>query len=81
MEFDPIVKDNIFHFCTKDKELFVVLGDYDSNLLQRLNHYRKLQNTTVVLEELNDGSEVKFNIMELLKQDQELNDHFSLEWI
>lgn len=81
LEFDPIVKDNIFHFCTKDKELFVVLGDYDSNLLQRLNHYRKLQNTTVVLEELNDGSEVKFNIMELLKQDQELNDHFSLEWI
>ncbi|MCT0164545.1 site-specific DNA-methyltransferase [Lactobacillus helveticus] len=77
----PEVDGNNYHFVTDDKEVFAILGNYDENLLEKINKQRKLPNATVVLREMNNGSETKFNLIEKLKQEPELNDHFSLEWL
>ncbi|KAA8802236.1 site-specific DNA-methyltransferase, partial [Lactobacillus crispatus] len=70
-----------YHFVTDDKEVFAILGKYDENLLEKINKQRKLPNATVVLREMDNGSEIKFNLIEKMKQEPELNDHFSLEWL
>ncbi|NRN73478.1 hypothetical protein IMAU80627_02032 [Lactobacillus helveticus] len=77
----PEVDGNNYHFVTDDKEVFAILGNYDENLLEKINKQRKLPNATVVLREMDNGSETKFNLIEKLKQEPELNDHFSLEWL
>lgn len=69
------------YFVTNDKEIFIILGNYDETLLEKLNQERKLSNATVVLREMSKGSEAKFNLSEKLKQEPELNNHFSLEWL
>ncbi len=81
LDVNPVVSKYGFHYIDMEKELFFIFDSYDINILQILNQDRKLQNATVVLRELPNGSELKFNIIEMLKQDQQLNDHFSLEWI
>jgi adenine-specific DNA-methyltransferase len=81
LEVSPEVDGYNYHFVTNDKEVFVILGNYDDNLLEKLNKQRKLYNATVVLREMDNGSETKFNLIEKLKQKPELNDHFSLEWL
>lgn len=81
LEASPEVDGDNYHFVTDDKEVFAILGDYDENLLEEINKQRKLPNATVVLREMNNGSETKFNLIEKLKQEPELNDHFSLEWL
>lgn len=81
LEASPEINGDNYHFITSDKEVFVILGTYDEKLLEKLNHERKLSNATVVLREINNGSEIKFNLIEKLKQEPELNDHFSLEWL
>ncbi|KAF0386406.1 site-specific DNA-methyltransferase [Pediococcus acidilactici] len=81
LEASPEVDGDNYHFVTDDKEVFAILGNYDENLLEKINKQRKLPNATVVLREMNNGSETKFNLIEKLKQEPELNDHFSLEWL
>lgn len=81
LEASPEVDGDNYHYATDDKEVFVILGKYDENLLEKINKQRKLPNATVVLREMNDGSETKFNLIEKMKQEPELNDHFSLEWL
>ena len=77
----PIVQENNYHFVTDTKEVFVILGNYSENLLDALDKKRKLANATVVLKEMDSGSEIKFNLIEKLKQEPGLNDHFVLEWL
>lgn len=77
----PIVQENNYHFVTDTKEVFVILGNYSENLLDALDKERKLANATVVLKEMDSGSEIKFNLIEKLKQEPGLNDHFVLEWL
>ncbi|MDN5989494.1 MAG: site-specific DNA-methyltransferase, partial [Lactobacillus sp.] len=77
----PEIDGDNYHFVSDDKEVFVILGKYDEKLLEQLDKKRKLPNATVVLREMNNGSETKFNLIEKLKQEPELNDHFSLEWL
>ena len=81
LEAFPEVDGDNYHFVTYDKEVFAILGNYDENLLEKINKQRKLPNATVVLREMDNGSETKFNLIEKLKQEPELNDHFSLEWL
>lgn len=81
LEASPEVDGDNYHFVTDDKEVFAILGNYDENLLEKLNKQRKLPNAAVVLREMDNGSETKFNIIEKLKQEPELNDYFSLEWL
>ncbi|MFR0612437.1 site-specific DNA-methyltransferase [Limosilactobacillus balticus] len=83
LDVTPEIDGDNYHFTTDDKEVFVILGNYDEALLDKLNEKRKLQNATVVLREMSNGSgsEVKFNLLEKMKQDIELNNHFSLEWL
>ena len=81
LETSPEVDGDNYHFVTADKEVFVILGNYDEKLLEKLNNKRKLQNATIVLREMDNGSETKFNLIEKLKQEPELNNHFSLEWL
>ena len=81
LEASPEVDGDNYHFVTSDKEVFVILGNYDEKLLEKLNNERKLSNATVVLREMDSGSEIKFNLIEKLKQEPELNDHFNLEWL
>ncbi|MBD5316566.1 MAG: site-specific DNA-methyltransferase [Bacteroides sp.] len=81
LETSPEVDGDNYHFVTDDKEVFVILGNYDEKLLEKLNSKRKLQNATIVLREMDNGSETKFNLIEKLKQEPELNNHFSLEWL
>ena len=81
LEASPEVDGDNYHFVTDDKEVFAILGNYDENLLEKINKQRKLPNATVVLREMDNGSETKFNLIEKLKQEPELNDHFSLEWL
>ena len=81
LETSPEVDGDNYHFVTDDKEVFAILGNYDENLLEKINKQRKLPNATVVLREMDNGSETKFNLIEKLKQEPELNDHFSLEWL
>ncbi len=81
LETNPVVDEKNYHFVSDDKEVFVVLGNYSEDLLRELDKQRKLSNATVVLKEMDDGSEIKFNIIEELKQEPELNDHFVLEWL
>ena len=81
LDVTPEIDGDNYHFTTDDKEVFVILGNYDETLLDNLNEKRKLQNAIVVLREMNNGSESKFNLNEKLKQKPELNDHFSLEWL
>lgn len=81
LDVTPEIDGDNYHFTTDDKEVFVILGNYDETLLDNLNEKRKLQNAIVVLREMNNGSETKFNLNEKLKQKPELNDHFSLEWL
>lgn len=77
----PEVDGNNYHFVTDDKEVFVILGQYDEKLLGQLDQKRKLPNATAVICEMDNGSETKFNLIEKIKQEPELNDHFSLEWL
>lgn len=77
----PEVDGNNYHFVTDDKEVFVILGQYDEKLLDQLDQKRKLPNATAVIREMDNGSETKFNLIEKMKQEPELNDHFSLEWL
>ena len=81
LETSPEVDGDNYHFVTDDKEVFAILGKYDENLLEKINKQRKLSNATVVLREMDNGSEIKFNLIEKMKQEPELNDHFSLEWL
>lgn len=81
LNVNPTITDDIYHFVFDMKEVFVVLGDYDDKLLKRLEAQRELPIATVVLRELADGSEIKFNLLEMLKQDSEMNNHFNLEWL
>ena len=81
LEASPEVDGDNYHFVTNDKEIFAILGNYDENLLEKINKQRKLPNATVVLREMDNGSEIKFNLIEKMKQEPELNDHFSLEWL
>lgn len=81
LETSPEVDGDNYHFVTDDKEVFAILGNYDENLLEKINKQRKLPNATVVLREMDNGSEIKFNLIEKIKQEPELNDHFSLEWL
>lgn len=81
LETSPEVDGDNYHFVTDDKEVFAILGKYDENLLEKINKQRKLPNATVVLQEMDNGSEIKFNLIEKMKQEPELNDHFSLEWL
>ncbi|MEH1000677.1 site-specific DNA-methyltransferase [Limosilactobacillus reuteri] len=81
LDISPEIDSNNYHFVTDDKEVFVILGDYDEDLLESLNKQRKLPNATVVLREMDEGSETKFNLIEKLKQEPKLNDHFNLEWL
>ena len=81
LETSPEVDGDNYHFVTDDKEVFAILGNYDENLLEKINKQRKLPNATVVLREMDNGSEIKFNLIEKMKQEPELNDHFSLEWL
>ncbi|WP_407350097.1 site-specific DNA-methyltransferase [Lactococcus garvieae] len=72
---------SIYHFVSADKEVFVVLGDYDDTLLTICDDKRTLPVATIVLQELDNGSELKFNLIEILKQNEELNNHLNLEWL
>lgn len=81
LETSPEVDGDNYHFVTDDKEVFAILGKYDEKLLEKINKQRKLPNATVVLREMDNGSEIKFNLIEKMKQEPELNDHFSLEWL
>lgn len=81
LETSPEVDGDNYHFVTDDKEVFAFLGKYDENLLEKINKQRKLPNATVVLREMDNGSEIKFNLIEKMKQEPELNDHFILEWL
>ncbi|MFR0612438.1 site-specific DNA-methyltransferase [Limosilactobacillus balticus] len=81
LEILPKIAGDDYHFVADDKEVFVILGNYDETLLNKLNEKRKLQNATVILREMSGGSEVKFNLLEKVKQEAELNNHFSLEWV
>lgn len=77
----PEIDGDNYHFVSDDKEVFVILGQYDEKLLEQLDKKRKLPNATAVIREMDNGSETKFNLIEKMKQEQELNDHFSLEWL
>lgn len=77
----PEIDGNNYHFVTDDKEVFVILGQYDEKFLDQLDQKRKLPNANAVIREMDNGSETKFNLIEKMKQEPELNDHFSLEWL
>lgn len=77
----PEIDGDNYHFVSDDKEVFVILGKYDEKLLDELDKERKLPNATAVIREMDNGSENKFNLIEKMKQEPELNDHFSLEWL
>lgn len=77
----PEIDGDNYHFVSDDKEVFVILGKYDEKLLDELDKERKLPNATAVIREMDNGSETKFNLIEKMKQEPELNDHFSLEWL
>lgn len=77
----PEIDGDNYHFVSNDKEVFVILGKYDEKLLDELDKERKLPNATAVIREMDNGSETKFNLIEKMKQEPELNDHFSLEWL
>ncbi|WP_404649857.1 site-specific DNA-methyltransferase [Lacticaseibacillus paracasei] len=81
LDVTPSKQNNIYHFVSSDKELFIVMGQYDATIISNLNGQRILQFATVVLIEEDHGSEVKFNLIEQLKQNEELNNHFNLEWL
>lgn len=81
LSVNPTIDKDIYHFKSDDKEVFVVLGVYDDKLLKKLDSQRQLQVATIVLRELEGGSKIKFNLLEELKQNSELNNHFNLEWI
>ncbi|MFT9022294.1 site-specific DNA-methyltransferase [Lentilactobacillus hilgardii] len=81
LSVNPTITDDIYHFVFDMKEVFVVLGDYDGKLLKTIEAQRELPIAAVVLRELADGSEIKFNLLEMLKQDSEVNNHFNLEWL
>lgn len=81
LDESPIVDDSNYHYLKDDKEVFVILGNYDETLLDELNKERRLQYALVVLKEMDSGSETKFNLIEHLKQSANLMNHFNLEWI
>lgn len=81
LDINPEINGDVYHYLSDDTEVFVVLGKYDLSLINNLNLKRKQQNAKVVIREMDNGSEIKFNLIELLKQSPELNNHFSLEWI
>ncbi|MDR2660628.1 MAG: site-specific DNA-methyltransferase [Lactobacillaceae bacterium] len=81
LTINPVIENDTYHYISEDKEVFVVLGKYDENLLRTLDGKRQLSIATVVLHELENGSEIKFNLLEQLKQNTDLNNHFNLEWL
>lgn len=81
LDESPIIDGSNYHYLTDDKEVFVILGNYDETLLDELNKERKMQYALVVLKEMDSGSETKFNLIEHLKQSANLMNHFNLEWI
>uniref|UniRef100_UPI0025A61BDB DNA methyltransferase n=1 Tax=Lactobacillus taiwanensis TaxID=508451 RepID=UPI0025A61BDB len=81
LDIVPEIDGDNYHFVNKDREVFVILGNYDEKLLGKLNQKRKLPNAIVVLREMDNGSKIKFNLIEKMKQEPGLNDHFSLEWL
>ena len=83
LDINPSISadSSIYHFVSADKEVFVVLGDYDDTLLTICDDKRTLPVATIVLQELDNGSELKFNLIEILKQNEELNNHLNLEWL
>ncbi|SUN23083.1 hypothetical protein [Staphylococcus saprophyticus] len=81
LDVSPMVENEIYHYYNFEKELFIVLGDYDETLLEVLEDNRVLQFATIVIMELEEGSEIKFNLIEKLKQDENLQNHFNVEWI
>ena len=81
LDIVPEIDGDNYHFVNKDREVFVILGNYDEKLLGKLNQKRKLPNAIVVLREMDNGSKIKFNLIDKMKQEPGLNDHFSLEWL
>lgn len=81
LDIEPEVSVDNYHFVSSDKEVFVILGEYDDELLLELNDQRKNAVALIVLRELEDGSEIKFNIIESLKQNENFRDHFHIEWL
>lgn len=81
LDKSPIINGNNYHYLTDDKEVFIILGNYDESLLDKLNQERKSQYALIVLKEMDNGSETKFNLIERLKQSADLTNHFNLEWI
>lgn len=81
LDYTLTVGNNIYHFYTSTKEVFVVMGDYDTNLISKLEVDRKLNVANVVVNEIQGGSEIKFNLLQVLKQDSNLNNHFNVEWV
>lgn len=81
LDIEPDVSGEKYHFLSSDKEVFVILGKYDDDLLSELNSKRKNSVALIVLRELEEGSEIKFNIIESLKQNENYRDHFHVEWL
>lgn len=81
LDIEPEVSGENYHFLSSDKEVFVILGQYDDGLLSELNSKRKNSVALIVLRELEEGSEIKFNIIESLKQNENYRDHFHIEWL
>ena len=81
LDVNPTVSNDVYHYVSGDKEVFIVLGNYDESLFGNLDKKRSLQVATIVLCELEDGSELKFNLIESLKQNEILNNHLNVEWL
>ncbi len=81
LDIEPVVSMDNYHFVSEDKEVFVILGKYDDELLSELNSQRKNSVALIVLREFEDGSEIKFNIIESLKQNENYKNHFHIEWL
>ena len=81
LDVNPTVSNDVYHYVSGDKEVFIVLGNYDESLFGNLDKKRSLQVATIVLRELEDGSELKFNLIESLKQNEILNNHLNVEWL
>lgn len=84
LDVDPVmIGENIYHYTSvqNNKELFVVLDGYDENIISQLDLKRDTDFANVVLIELPGGSETKLNIIGDLRQNDDLNNKFKLEWL
>lgn len=77
----PSFNDGIYHYLSEEKELFIVLEDYDEDILNIINKNRNQHMANIIMKELDSGSELKFNIVKILDQNEDLKNHLVLEWI